>query len=118
MGNAVVHFEVSCADTERAKEFYSQLFGWEMNNLPDMNYTMVIADPAEGINGGIRGEADPGRRGVLIYVEVDDLQAALDRVVSLGGTVVHPVREIPGIVTLAVFTDPEGNRIGVVKSHH
>jgi predicted enzyme related to lactoylglutathione lyase len=89
-----------------------------MNSLPDMNYTMVIADPAEGINGGIRAEADPKRRGVLVYVEVDDLQAALDRAVSLGATVVSPAREIPGIVTLAVFTDPEGNRIGVVKSHH
>lgn len=117
MPDAVIHFEVSCANTGRAKEFYSQLFGWEMNDLPDVNYTMVIADPSEGINGGIREEADPARRGILIYVEVDDLQESLDRAIGLGATVVQPSREIPGVVTLAVLTDPEGNRIGLVKSH-
>jgi uncharacterized protein len=48
-------------------------------------------------------------------VRVPDLDAALRRAAELGGAVVVPPTEIPNMVTFAVFTDPEGNRIGVIK---
>ena len=53
---------------------------------------------------------------VTIYVEVEDLQAYLDKAVSLGGTVVMPVTVIPNMVTMAQFADPQGNVVGMVKS--
>ena len=52
----------------------------------------------------------------MIYVEVEDLQATLDKAESLGGKTTMPIMEIPGMVTLAHFSDPDGNVIGIVKS--
>ena len=53
---------------------------------------------------------------MMIYVEVEDLQATLDKAESLGGKTTMPIMEIPGMVTLAQFSDPDGNVIGIVQS--
>ena len=50
------------------------------------------------------------------YVEVDDAQKYLDRAVSMGGSVVMPVTEIPSHVTIALFADPEGHVIGLSQA--
>jgi len=68
---------------------------------------MVDTETERGINGAVGPSEGVSR--VSIYVEVDDLQASLDKAVSLGGTVVMPVTEIPGAVTMAMFSDPDGN---------
>ncbi len=52
----------------------------------------------------------------MVYVQVDDPQAALDNAVALGGSVVEPVSDNP-MVTMAIFADPDGNPIGLVKPH-
>ena len=52
----------------------------------------------------------------MIYVEVDDLQAYLDKAEGLGGKTTMPITEVPGVVTLVHFTDTTGNTIGLVKS--
>jgi hypothetical protein len=49
------------------------------------------------------------------YVQVDDPQAALDQIEKLGGQTIMPVMAVPGGPTIAMFTDPEGNRVGLVK---
>ena len=53
---------------------------------------------------------------VSFYVEVEDIEAKLKEAEELGGSVVVPVTTIPGMVTFAMFTDPEGNCIGLVSS--
>ncbi len=70
---------------------------------------------AEG--GGIAGGITPSDDGpnVTIYVAVDDLQAALDKAEQVGGKTVNPPMEIPDGPTIAHFTDPEGNFIGLLK---
>ena len=113
MTNPVVHFEVGVKDGKAGREFYSNLFGWSINADNPMGYGLVD-NGGEGINGGI-AEAD-NHPGVTFYVQVDDPQAALDKAVSLGGKVVVPVTEILGMVTMAQFSDPEGNVVGVVKA--
>ena len=80
-----------------------------------MDYGMVDTHAEHGINGGIHHSAD-APKGVTIYVEVEDLQAYLDKAVSLGGKVVMPVTVIPNMVTMAQFADPQGNVVGMVKS--
>jgi len=52
----------------------------------------------------------------VFYVEVDDPQKYLEQAESLGGKVVAPVTEIPDQVTFALFADPEGHVIGIVKA--
>jgi len=75
---------------------------------------LVDTGGGRGINGGI-AQAQPGTPSVTIYIEVDDLQANLDKAVKMGSKVLVPVTEIPGMVTYALFSDPEGNAVGLVK---
>ncbi len=111
-GRAVVHFEINARDPKALHSFYGSLFGWKINADNPMNYGIVQAGPG-GINGGI-GPAE-GIPFVTFYVRVPDLEAALSKVGQLGGRTVVPPTHIPDMVTYAVFTDPEGNRIGLVK---
>ncbi|MGE5594478.1 MAG: VOC family protein [Hyphomicrobiales bacterium] len=115
MGNPVVHFEIMAPNAEKARQFYGELFGWQMQVLPpEMDYTHVKQEPG-GIGGGIGEDAGrPGQR-VIVYVQVDDPQAYLDRAVAMGGRVLQPVMEIPGVVTTAQFADPRGIIVGLVK---
>ena len=112
MGNPVVHFEVSGKDGAALVGFYEELFGWKTQAMEEGGYWLVEKE-GNGIAGGI-GESQEGPGHVTFYVAVDDPQAALDQAVSLGGTVVMPVTEMP-MVTFALFADPEGHVVGIVK---
>ena len=111
MPNPIVHFEIQVKNTESAQEFYRKLFDWDIQADNPMNYG-VVDTQAGGINGGVT--TDPASPRVVIYVEVKDLQASLDRAESLGGKTVVPPTEIPGVVTFAMMSDLEGNVIGLV----
>jgi uncharacterized protein len=114
MANPVVHFEVTGKDGKKLQEFYSKAFGWKVNADNPMNYGIVDAETG-GIAGGISA-GDGGTKQVTFYIEVDDPQAYLDKVEAKGGRTVMPVTEIPGMVVLAQFADPEGNVVGLVKA--
>jgi len=116
MGAPVVHWEINARDAGRLQEFYSKLFGWKVNADNPMHYGLVNTGSKQGANGGI-GQSDPSAPtpSVTFYVQVSDLQKHLDRAESLGGRAIMPPTEIPGMVTMAMFTDPEGNVIGMVK---
>ena len=114
MPNPVVHWEIVSKDAGRIQDFYAKLFDWHVEPMEGMNYGIVDSHTESGISGGI-GNQDGEAYRVTFYVQVDDLQAALDKAESLGGKKVTPVTEIPGVVTLAQFSDPDGNIIGLVK---
>lgn len=114
MPNPVVHFEILSEDGEQAQQFYSQLFDWTLDTSFPGGYGM-LQDPGDGIAGGI-GAAREGSPGYLtIYVQVEDLQAALDKAEGLGGKTVMPPTEVPGQVTFALMSDPAGHIVGLVK---
>lgn len=113
MTHPVVHFEIMGKDAKKLQDFYSTLFDWKLNAFsPEYGMTEIGGD--HGINGGIgaSGEMPPY---VTVYVQVPDLQAALDKVATLGGKTVVPPTEIPNVVTFALFSDLEGNVVGLVK---
>jgi predicted enzyme related to lactoylglutathione lyase len=113
MGNPVVHFEV-CGDEEEAlARFYGELFGWGLETVPG-GYVLVDTRGGSGITGGI-GRSESGRAFSTFYVAVDDPQAFLDRAEGLGGRTVTGVTEVPGMVTYALFEDPDGLLVGLVK---
>ena len=115
MGSPIVHFELIGKDAAKVKEFYTQLFDWKIGELlPDMGNYGLIDGESSGIPGGI-GQSDDGKPRETIYVQVPDLQATLDHAVSLGGAVLMPPTEIPGVVTMALFSDPDGNIVGLIK---
>ena len=117
MGSPVVHFEIGGRDVNKLIDFYSSVFEWDILPLADQLY---IADP--GSDKGIQGhlfqtteEAD-STNNVIIYVQVDDIQACLSQVESLGGEILIPPQEIPGNASFyAMFRDPSGNRIGLLQ---
>jgi len=109
VSNPVVHFEIHGSDGRKLQEYYANLFGWKVSADNPMEYGLV---PRE--EGGIGGGICTGNCGVIVYVAVPDLQAALDKAVALGGTVVQPITHVPGMVTFAQFQDPQGNLMGLV----
>jgi len=113
MSSAVTHFEVVGKDLGTLQSFYGDLFGWKMQSMPEMGYAMVEKE-GEGIAGGLGRSQDGGPGYVTFYVSTDDPQATLDKAEALGGKTVMPVTELPQ-VTLAMFADPEGHVIGIVK---
>jgi uncharacterized protein len=116
MGNKVVHFEAAGGDGKKLIEFYGKVFGWKIDANNPMNYGMVTPDDA-GVGGGVGPAGPDGTPHITWYVEVDDLQKALDEIEKAGGKTVNPPMEVPGGgPTLAHFTDPEGNFVGLVKS--
>ncbi|HVV24896.1 MAG TPA: VOC family protein [Pseudonocardiaceae bacterium] len=116
MPNPVAFFEVTSADHERAQKFYRELFSWQVAADPAMGgYGLVDTGAGEGaVGGGIGPSSQPGDTGVRIYVRVDDLDAYLDRAEALGGKRLVPPTDLPGdFGRFAVFTDPDGNQVGL-----
>ena len=121
MGQPVVHFEVMGKDGERLCGYYSELFGWEIDANNPMNYGTVqregntSADGA-GIGGGI-GQTPEGYDGhVTFYVEVPDVEAALAKAESLGGSRMMGPDVVTEGVEIGLLNDPEGHVVGVVKT--
>ena len=116
MANRVVHFEIEAKDVDRAKKFYTDAFGWEMEQMGGDygNYVVVkTGDPKEpmGINGGIFQA--PDKKELNAYrcvVGVDDIQKAMSAVKAAGGKVLSEKPEdIPGVGLYAKCEDTEGN---------
>ena len=122
MGQPVVHFEVIGKAGESLRGYYSDLFGWDFGNaVGPTNYAIVPRDQntnADGIGiGGGVGSAPEGYDGhVTFYVEVPDVEAALAKAESLGGTRVMGPETIMEGITLGQFLDPEGNVVGLTQS--
>ena len=121
MGQPVVHFEIIGTNPARLRGYYSELFGWDFqigNATTETvsepgNYGFVEgATTGGGINGGVGG-GDGYGSGVLFYVSVPDVEAALQKAESLGGTRQMGPEGTPGTLVVGRFTDPEGNVIGV-----
>ena len=111
----VVHIEISAKDRVAASKFYTDLFGWKVEQMPEVNYATF--ETGEGPGGGFSpiGENNPAGS-VLVYFDTDDIPTSLDKAVKLGGKVVIPQTEIPGMGWYAIFKDPTGNPIGLYKT--
>lgn len=114
MGNPVVHFEITSKDHEKLTSFYSEVFDWKLAPMEGMPYTSV--DTGERPTGGIGAspEGYPGH--VTFYVMVEEPARSLAEIEARGGTIVQPVMEIPGGPTIALFADPGGNTVGLIKA--
>jgi len=111
----IVHIEIPAADVVNAGKFYHDLFGWKIESIPEMNYTMW--EPLEAPGGGfspLNESVKPGD--VLIYVDSADIEADLKQVKALGGLVLSEKTEIPQIGWFALFKDPTGNTLALYTS--
>jgi len=111
----VVHVEIPAANVEAAAKFYQDLFGWKIQPVPEMNYTMWEA--GDGSGGGFpEVSADNPVGQVLVYIDSDDIEADLKKVEKLGGKILHQKTEIPGMGWFGIFKDPTGNVLALYTS--
>jgi predicted enzyme related to lactoylglutathione lyase len=116
MGQPVAFFEVISPDAERARKFYTELFGWQVDVPPEMGgYGLVDTGAGDdAVSGGIGPSQLPGDTGVKVYMRVDDLDAYLARAEQLGGRTLAPPMDLPGdFGRIAVLADPDGNPVGL-----
>src|SRR4051812_45483467 len=121
MGQAVVHFEIAGKDPDKLQSYFSELFGWEIDADNEFKYGNVQREgntnsDGIGIGGGISGGPEGYDGHVTFYVQVPDVEAALAKAESLGGTRVMGPEEVMEDLTIGLFTDPEGHVIGVMTS--
>jgi predicted enzyme related to lactoylglutathione lyase len=114
MAHPVVHAEIRSTDPDATRAFFAGLFGWSYSDGAYPGYTFVDT----GVEGALptaisplQGESDD----VLWFVGVSDVRAALAKAEELGGSIVQPAQEVPG-VTFGVLADPQGHRIGVASN--
>ena len=114
----IVHVEIASADNGAQKAFYSDLLGWQAQDIPmgpDFTYTMFRLNETTGVALSEVGDGvKPGD--VILYFGSNDLDADMARVAELGGTVILPRQEVPGFGALGMFLDPTGNRVAFWQS--
>ena len=106
---SVNYFEIGSPDPEASKAFYGGLFQWEIEDpTGPAPYRMV-----DEARGGLWDTTDlDSATWAIFYVEVDDVHAAVDRAVRLGGTVAVPLTD-NGRIEFAHVLDPHGSRFGI-----
>lgn len=112
----VVHFEIPIDDPTRAGAFYRDVFDWHIERWASADYWNVTAGEAggPGADGALAPRAE-APSGVVIYVNVDDIDAALSKVQAAGGAVVGEKMPIPTMGWAARVRDTEGNVIGMFQ---
>jgi len=111
----IVHFDVPAEDVERAKIFYSVLFGWKYESYPEMQYNLISTtnlDGTPGVGGGMGERMEPSQR-MLNYFGVPSIDAAMNQVKTLGGKVLTEKMVVPGMGFLVNCMDTEGNMFGL-----
>jgi len=120
MPGRVVHFEIPHDDGDRARGFYEKAFGWQLQHMPEMQYTIVMTGPsgdqgpseAGFINGGLM-QRQGDYQVPNIVIDVDNIEDALKAVSDAGGKPVQERMEVGDMGFAAYFNDTEGNLIGL-----
>lgn len=116
MANPFCHVELNTTDVKRAKDFYTKLFDWKLEDMesPGGGYTMIKV--GEGTGGGMMKNPIPGAPSFwLAYVMVDDIEASTKKAKSLGASVMRDVTEIPQVGWFSIIADPTGAHLALWK---
>lgn len=120
--NKVHHFQIPVDDVERAKRFYQGIFGWEIDEIPGMNYHTATTVPCDekgqpkvpwGINGGFFQRGTHGQEGISIVINVPSIDEHLGRIEKAGGKVLVSKSPVGDFGSYAQIADTEGNVIGI-----
>jgi uncharacterized protein len=117
MANPFVHVELNTPDPQKAKTFYSELFQWKLEDIPNplSPYTMIRV--GEGTGGGIMPQVPGGPGGWLAYVLVDDIRASTQKAKALGGKIMRDVAEAGDMGWLSFIQDPTGAVLGLWQAN-
>ena len=121
--HTIVHFEIPADDVEKLRKFYSLLFGWKIELMPgQIEYYGIWTVPVDdkgmplrpGVNGGMMKKQNPEHKAVN-YIQVESVDEYMKKIESLGGRIVVPKMEVPGIGWWALALDPEGNQFAILQ---
>jgi uncharacterized protein len=121
MSGRVVHFEIPYDDGERARRFYKEAFDWQLQEMPGMDYTLVVSGPTGDrgptepgyINGGMLAREESAATGPVVFMAVPRIDAALAAIERLGGSTVVPKQPVGEMGFTAYVKDTEGNVVGL-----
>ncbi len=121
----VVHFEIPADDIERAKQFYGEIFGWQLQDWPlqdgtvytgartvEVDETTFIPKEPGAINGGIV-KRDAFVQTPQVTVNVPSIEDCIEKIKAKGGRVIKERTEIEGAGYYAYVADSEGNLLGL-----
>ena len=116
MGNAFVHIELHSQAVGQAKEFYGQLFDWNLEDMPmqntDEKYTMV--NVGEGTGGGMMQHPEKSAPSAWTpFVLVDSVEKLTQKAKDLGATILKDTSEVPEHGWYSIFQDPTGAILGL-----
>ncbi len=115
--NKVVHFEIPSDDLGRAKKFYQETFGWELEDYPDMEYVIARTGEVDKdrmlkevgvINGGMM-KRNKNVTAPSFAIDVENIDAAMEKVKSNGGALLTEKIPVGDMGIMAYFKDTEGN---------
>jgi uncharacterized protein len=113
MPNPFAHLELTTDDLKAAQTFYSKVFGWKLNEMPGMNYTMIDVG-GSGVGGGMQGKPMPeAPTGWMPYVQVESVKVSVDKAIKAGASAILPYQDIGDMGAIGIFSDPTGCSIGV-----
>jgi predicted enzyme related to lactoylglutathione lyase len=115
MGSPVMQFQILSRDPDAAAGFYGSLFGWSVSTANGLGYRELETGSEAGIKGGIWPIPAEAPSGVSLYVQVEDVTAAVDHATALGASVVIPPQELPDGDAMAVIVDPQGLTFGLFR---
>lgn len=110
----ITHIDIPVGDMQRAQQFYSALFGWQINEIPGYEGYPMWQAPNKISGGGLAPRGD-GFEQPRSYVEVDSIDDALALAVEHGGRVAMEKSPISETSWWAVFEDPDGNVVGLYE---
>jgi len=124
MDHTIVHFEIPADDVEKLRKFYGELFGWKIEKMPGpVEYWGIATVPVDekgmpqrpGVNGGMMKRQNPEHKPVN-YIAVESVDEYVKKIEALGGRVIVPKVEVPGIGWWALALDLEGNQFAILQS--
>ena len=110
------HVEIPVNDTEAAKKFYGEIFGWQFQEIPEMNY-IIYTTREGGIGGGMMKRDEDRPQQMVNYVCVEDIPATLTNIQEHGGKIVHPEMAVGNVGWMAWVSDPDENLFALWKSN-
>jgi predicted enzyme related to lactoylglutathione lyase len=108
--SSIVHFEIPADDIQRAKAFYSNLFGWKIEDYQGMDYAMIDVMGAPG--GGMMKRMHPEQQ-ITNYIGVPSVDEYAAKVEKLGGKIIVPKKAVPGMGYFIICMDTENNAFGI-----
>lgn len=115
MPSRVTHFEVFGEEPEKLVEFYGEVLGWRLEQMPGIRYWRIQLeqDDTSSLNGGLTYRAIPGLNSWLLHVNVESIDDTVEKIKKFGGAIIRPKTAVPRTAWVTIVSDPAGNMFGV-----